>query len=90
MFLLFFCRRVVALRLLDIFLELTTRRANMNPDEAAAFRLMPDFDLMEAVLHNCLQYVWDDQNMPRLLVRSKFFRVNFGQVLCVCDIIVVN
>ena len=50
-------RNVVALKLLEIFMQLTERRAQMNPAEVESFRLYPDFVLMEAVLHNCLQYV---------------------------------
>ena len=63
-------RNVVALRLLDIFMELTERRANMNPAEVESFRLYPDFVLMQAVLHNCLQYVWYEGELPGLCERE--------------------
>ena len=59
-------RNVIALRLLDICMGLTERRANMSIPEVEAFRLMPDFKLVEAVLHNCLQCVWPEDDLPIL------------------------
>ena len=52
-----FSRRVFALRLLDIFLELTIRRADMSQSEREAFRILPDYHLLESILHYTLQYV---------------------------------
>ena len=68
---------MIALRLLEIFMELTERRANMNVAEIQAFRQMPDFCLMEAVLHNCLQYVWHDGDLPILDQRERVSTFNF-------------
>ena len=70
-------RNVVALRLLEIFMQLTERRAQMNAAEVESFRRFPDFVLMEAVLHNCLLYVWGEGELPMLCQR---------EVSSICDI----
>ena len=63
-------RNVIALRLLEIVMQLTERRAQMNAAEVESFRLYPDFVLMEAMLHNCLLYVWGDGELPMLCQRE--------------------
>ena len=63
-------RNVIALRLLEIFMQLTERRAQMNAAEVESFRRYPDFVLMEAMLHNSLLYVWGEGALPILCQRE--------------------
>ena len=63
-------RNTIALRLLEILMELTQRRAQMNEAEVEAFRMYPDFVLMEAMLHHCLLYTWGEGPLPLLCQRE--------------------
>ena len=63
-------RHIVGQRLLEIFMELTQRRAQMSVAEVEAFRMYPDFALMEAMLHHCLFLTWGEGPLPLLYHRE--------------------
>ena len=54
----------------------------MNASQIQAFRQFPDFILMEAVLHNCLQYCWDGIDLPVLDQRDRVSTSFYVLSLC--------
>ena len=73
-------RNTVAQRLFEIFMELTQRRAQMSVAEVEAFRMYPDFALMEAMLHHCLFLTWGEGPLPLLYQREVSYTL-FNMVL---------
>ena len=84
-------RTAIADRLLEILMELTQMRAQMNEAEVEAFRRYPDFVLMEAILHHSLLYTWGEGPLPLLCQRevssTSYDLFNFSQKIVIQQIL---